>query len=318
MSQPGWSAPGKILLAGEYAVLEGAEAIVMAVDRRARAQVGEAAARLSPFLQAALDVVEEEHGPDSAEAHAARRVVVDSSALADDGTKLGLGSSAAATVSALAAALAVGGGAVDRARVHALAHRAHREAQGGRGSGADVAASTWGGVLAVRQTGDVATPLATRTLALPASLHLVAVWTGHPANTLALVSRMFDFHARDPAGYLASVGALATPAAALIGACERGDAAAAVDAIRAGRVALAGLGAAARLDLETDAVRRVAIVAEERGGAVKPTGAGGGDIAIAAFTDASAVADFRADLTIVGMKAVDVGVDTRGVRQDPA
>jgi phosphomevalonate kinase len=34
------SAPGKLLLAGEYSVLEGGVAVVMAVDRRARARIG--------------------------------------------------------------------------------------------------------------------------------------------------------------------------------------------------------------------------------------------------------------------------------------
>ena len=33
------SAPGKVILSGEYAVLDGAPAVVMAVDRRARVSV---------------------------------------------------------------------------------------------------------------------------------------------------------------------------------------------------------------------------------------------------------------------------------------
>ena len=35
------SAPGKVILCGEYAVLDGAPAICMAVDRRARVEITE-------------------------------------------------------------------------------------------------------------------------------------------------------------------------------------------------------------------------------------------------------------------------------------
>jgi len=41
------SAPGKIVLSGEYAVLDGAPAIVMAVNRRARAALADVDGRVS-------------------------------------------------------------------------------------------------------------------------------------------------------------------------------------------------------------------------------------------------------------------------------
>ena len=91
------SAPGKIMLGGEYAVIDGAEAVLMAVDRRAVAHLENEPCRLSPFLEAAADAIAREVG--GAAAERARRVVVDSEPLRAGDVKLGLGSSAAATVS---------------------------------------------------------------------------------------------------------------------------------------------------------------------------------------------------------------------------
>ncbi|MCX5743511.1 MAG: phosphomevalonate kinase, partial [Proteobacteria bacterium] len=127
------SAPGKLIISGEYAVLDGAPALVLAVNRRVVARlVGEpSTAAPSPFLAAVA-------------AELARRgrvmpaIVVDSSALYDGAMKLGLGSSAAVTVAATALAIA----SADPARVFPIALAAHQAAQAARGaagSGADVA-----------------------------------------------------------------------------------------------------------------------------------------------------------------------------------
>ena len=86
-------------------------------------------------------------------------IAVDSSALYDDGTKLGLGSSAAVTVAATA--LALSGErtlpVIDREEVSTIALAAHAgAARAARGSGADVAAAVHGGVIAVYAANPVA------------------------------------------------------------------------------------------------------------------------------------------------------------------
>jgi mevalonate kinase len=85
--------------------------------------------------------------------------------------------------------------AVQRRRVFAAALAAHRAAQGGRGSGYDVATSVWGGVVRFRGG---CTPLVSRYRppALP-ELHLV---TGaRPLATPAAVARYEQWRQRDPA-----------------------------------------------------------------------------------------------------------------------
>ena len=76
------------------------------------------------------------------------RIIVDShSFFDDDGSKLGLGSSAALTVAITSALMVFYGGLslADRDAILPVAISAHRTAQGGRGSGYDVAASLYGG-----------------------------------------------------------------------------------------------------------------------------------------------------------------------------
>ncbi len=79
----------------------------------------------------------------------AARIDIDSSAFfSPDGTKRGFGSSAAVAVGLCAALLRLGGLEDEalEAAIFPAALAAHRQAQGGRGSGYDVAASRYGGV----------------------------------------------------------------------------------------------------------------------------------------------------------------------------
>ena len=81
-------APGKLVLSGAYAVLEGAPAIVTAVDRYVTADPARRAELVTPEVSVALGA---EHAP-----------WFDASELREDGEKLGLGSSAAIVVASLA------------------------------------------------------------------------------------------------------------------------------------------------------------------------------------------------------------------------
>ena len=82
-------APGKLVLSGAYSVLEGAPAIVSAVDRYVCCDSARPAELITPEVRAAL--------PAGADAP-----LFDASALRAEGRKLGLGSSAAILVASLA------------------------------------------------------------------------------------------------------------------------------------------------------------------------------------------------------------------------
>jgi phosphomevalonate kinase len=295
------SAPGKVLWAGEYAVLEGHPAILTAVDRRAVARLAPAPAEPSPFLAAVADEIRRRLGAESRAAADAARIVVDSRELASGGKKLGLGSSAAATVAATALALRTTEG------VHEIAHAAHAAAQaprGSRGSGADIAAAVHGGTILARRTGDG--PLAVTRLPDPPVAWLL-LWTGQPADTPSLVARTRALRDRDPAGYDDAIGALGAAADALAAAFAAGSPDATLAAVAQGASALADLGSRSGAPLLPAGFREWADRIARFGGVAKPTGAGGGDLILVAFPPDATRPEWP-DMTVLTPR-----VDPRGV-----
>ncbi|HUJ24758.1 MAG TPA: hypothetical protein VLW85_01990 [Myxococcales bacterium] len=268
------SAPGKVFLAGEYAVLEGHPALVVGVDKRIHATVKPA------------DGVHLIHRPSGAEwkppaspppelRFAARaftlaggrdlRVVFEDDFKFGD-LKIGLGGSAAACVLAVRAARP---DASDE-EVMRIAAEAHLAEQGGKGSGADVAACAMGGVLEARSK-----PLTARRVRVPEDLRLLLAFTGKPADTRELIATV----RRDPP----VIAHIARACGELTAALESGDRQAALAAVRSGAAAMKALG------VMTVELERVCALASDAGATAKPSGAGGGDCAVIfAFGDAMA------------------------------
>jgi phosphomevalonate kinase len=248
-------APGKLVLTGAYAVLEGAPAIVVAVDR-----------------YAAVDT----RTPGT----------VDTRSLYDAaGQKLGLGSSAASMVASFGArALARGEDprhAAVRTEIFRAVRAAHKREQGG-GSGVDVAASVHGGALRYTIVRDPSgaskrpTDATMRAVDLPAGLVLASYWSGTSARTSELLSRVDALRARGGASAVFTrLRAAAEDAADAVA-----DAASFVrKASIFGRV-LASLGEAADAPIVPPAFAELASLAEHEHAAFYPSGAGGGDVAV--------------------------------------
>ena len=188
-SVSGWSdcviarAPGKVVLSGAYAVLEGAPALVAAVDRYVVADSHREPDRLTAEVATALTQRTQQTHQTHQRTSASRAPWFDASALRDTShdRKLGLGSSAAILVASLAALTTEEPGQSpgddqDLAqRVFAPALSAHRIAQRG-GSGIDVAASTFGGVLCFRQGAREGELPSHEQVKLPSGLH-IRVWS---------------------------------------------------------------------------------------------------------------------------------------------
>ena len=270
-------APGKLVLMGEYAVLDGAPAIVLAVNRGVEVQVraGDAALQIETpdgddrFVRAAL---------------AGQRGRFTFSAwnpVEGIAGKPGFGGSAAACVVACLAA----GRPLDDA--YAL----HRAAQGS-GSGVDVAASARGGMLRFTLAAPGGAP--PQLQALP-PLRPVVVWSGQSARTGPRLVNYQTWRGRAD---------FADESASLVDAFVEQP----IPAMRAARRALEAMAKDAGLDYRHPALDRAIALAEGLGGAAKASGAGGGDCAVALLPDAGAEAAYLTALQKNDLQTISIEV----------
>jgi phosphomevalonate kinase len=297
------AAPGKLLLAGAYAVLDGAPALVVAIDRYAVADGARQAASPTPEVLAALPA---ETAPE-----------VDASALREGAFKLGLGSSAAILVASLGVAY-VRGGRDLRARevrdaMFAEARRAHARVQAG-GSGVDVAASVHGGAVEYQLGAGGATRAdAAR---LPTGMGVEVFWCGAPAITTDMRGRVSALRSRDAGAYRARIREVGDASSAAIAAARSYDASAFLAASRGTAAALLALGHDADAPIVPPALVGLASVAEAEGGAFIPSGAGGGDVFV--YLGLSAASPrFSAAAAAAGMRPIHMQLDLEGVRLRP-
>ena len=274
-------APGKVVLVGEYAVVDGAPAIVAAVDRGVKCTVTPGRFAIDTpgddrFVRAALAAVD---------APPQRYHFADwnpSPTL----TKAGLGGSAAATVCACLA----GAPQLTPAALLQTALTVHHDVQGS-GSGVDIAAAVHGGVLRFERGAVKALP----------GVEPVVVYSGGSAATGPRVAQYLDLGDRRP--FIEGSRALVDrfqqePLAVLRSACDL----------------LEDMTRRAGIHWWTPALRRIVDIAADCGGAAKPSGAGGGDCAIALFSDDEAAQAFRDRCTEAGFTVIPTRI-ARGARR---
>jgi mevalonate kinase len=312
------AAPGKIFLVGEYAVLEGGVAVLAAVSRYAVAQYVPGTAPQSAVVDEAVKRALAAIGEASA-ALPPGSVMVDTDAFCQAKAKIGLGSSAATAVATVGAMFEAAGLSIEgmQHEIFAIAEAAHRAAQGGVGSGADVAAAVWGGFTKFVRPAEG--PPVIEPIVVPAGLHLVVFWTGESADTRDLVESVRSYARMAPSSYRMLMGALRTTAERFVNELGAGRATGAV--VAAGRYGrqLAELGKAAGVKIVTDAFERAAALARELGGDAKPSGAGGGDVGVALFATPEAAALFvracQPALEVLDISLARSGVYRRSAEQ---
>ncbi len=272
-------APGKVVLSGAYAVLEGARAVVAAVDRYVVADASKPGTFLTPEVAAALAG----EGVTSAEA----APWFDAEALRHEGRKLGLGSSAAILCASLAARVLAREPALSAAdlaeRVFRPALAAHRAAQRG-GSGIDVAASAYGGVLVARRAAD---GLELSRVAFPPGIRITVLASPLPASTPQLIRSVRALATSAPRVYAGLLARQSEASEQAADAFLSGDAASLLAALARQGDALRELGVAARVPIVTPEVLELQAAAQTLGAAALPAGAGGGDVALWVTTGAA-------------------------------
>ncbi len=214
--------------------------------------------------------------------------------------KFGIGSSAALAVALSAALQEV---ADTDAAIVQTALEAHRDFQGGLGSGVDVVCSSMGGLVEYTMN-----EINARRIGWPEGLLAGVVWVGVPANTGAKLLQLMEQDARPSRAALVM-------ASRRMAAVWRGGA---TDVILAeyhdyisvlrefGRDHDLGIFAAGHAEL--------AAAADDAGVVYKPCGAGGGDTGVVLTKDESALRAFMDRAGGLGVQCLDMKIDPRGAQ----
>jgi phosphomevalonate kinase len=325
-------APGKLMLAGEYAVLGPAgEALAVAVapclkaraepgeqwslvrtDRGIAWEDGEAVPSELVFAHAALQTVRDA----CADAMVPHRISTHAPAVTTDSTKRGLGSSASAAVAVTAALCAATSATLDKRRVLDLALKAHRFAQGGLGSGYDVATITMGGLVhwrPARVAGESVGGHEAETIDWPRGLHMIAGYTGQSASTPNFLERLQAIASEDATELTHELMALGRPVSGLIQAFRLGALDEVLAGIEACHHALVAWDLARSLGVMTPAIEAMVCGAQLVGASAKVSGAGGGDSVVAFAKDPAVLEALAAAWTAEGFAPMTINVHHPGV-----
>jgi phosphomevalonate kinase len=345
------SAPGKLVILGEYAVLKGAPALAMAVGQRARVtlrwiegprSVLESSlwpGRTIPFHPDALRAFEavdpetgralslvqhlfswfrKNHGP-LLQDRQAIRLELDTGDFYSQSGKLGLGSSAALTV-ALFAALYRSRDASDldcaAGEIWPWLWRMYREQPDQRGSGVDIAAACFGHWIRFQKGLANELPFL-QAFSREAPCPLLIVWTGHSTSTGGMLERFFQWESREPACFQGMIDTLTRISEAGVAAFRGGETKGLRHAVDDYAEALVQLGEASGLEILSGEHARLLAMARALGISYKPSGAGGGDVGFAMAESWETLAPFRHQVESMGYHIVESNQETQGLEIRP-
>lgn len=351
--------PGKLMVAGEFAVLEPYQRlVVMAVDRFVHATISastenqltledfelenlhwthryqqiniESTNQHINFVEEAMLIAcdylyEQSITPDPFTLHIKSEL--------DDvsGKKYGLGSSAAVVTAVVTAILTKhlnNKPAPDL--IFKLASIAHVKTQG-NGSGADIAASTYGGILQytsfqaewlldkLKDMGKLSdlieekwVYLSVKRIQLPENIHICIGWTGTPASTANLVDKILSLKVDQPEQFQQFLIDSAKAVDTFLRGVEKEDIPSLLKGIEKNRRCLAMLGTHANVVIETSRLRDLAILANKFDGAGKLSGAGGGDCGIAFIPMKEKIGPLQQAWEEAGIKPLSMNIFPRG------
>lgn len=331
------SAPAKVILAGEYSVLAGGPALVLAVDRRIqltfdRGQSGLLHIAAPGFADGLYSVdLNLDHRGASGEKLAmsvdlinrlidsdvsyrdfrdySGRLTLDSRAFYGGENKLGLGSSAALTVALdeLLAKLFTRPQESLNERWQRL-HAVHSHVQGKQGSGVDIAASLRGGLSIFQRRRKASCVI--RAGELPARLNVAYIWTGSSASTPAYLQSLSDWRINNTAAYDTCMGRLVDATEYLT---AQHDAVCFLDGLRAFTQALWHFDQLSQLGIFASGHDDLWALSQAYSTLVyKPCGAGGGDLGIVVTDNAQDLAQFVEQAGRMGKQHLTLNMSALG------
>ncbi len=324
MTETIYSAPGKLVLIGEYAVTQGLPALSMAINRRAIVKRDTYTDQshclftsMAPQTSFNFELSRGHFQWQKTPPESIRKFVellpwpatqkatpgiqlslnTDQFYLPDSDQKIGLGSSAALM---LAATVALGGD-------YALACKQHQQLQGQLGSGIDLASSYNGGLIYFQQQ-------QSEPLQLPADFYWRAVWTENSAQTSQFVKSFQSWHESQPERWQQQREYAAILIAAAITACGNGDSLGLLANLRAYGEWMRDLGLLIGEPIYTQEHETLRKLALSTGNVWKPSGAGGGDIGIICAQSRQKLKQICQTITESGYTILDLEPDMDGLK----
>ena len=326
------------MLCGEYAVLSGAPAIVVAMNRRATSEIETIDSDTCHFTSRGFEgrsqhklsaLLNETHPSAQDPAYLcwhvlnqlnkchrlpkelpAFRVTTDSRNLFFNSNKLGLGSSAAICTGLSAALMLMASrGSVEqpsRKDIFEVALCAHRASQNAHGSGLDIAASTYGGAISFSRSNN---QTMTTAINLPDNMHYAIFNTGQASDTSTYLGHFSSWRNN------ADTRSLDQLCDTAFGFRETllGSPANWPFAMQQYIEALQSFDTSAKQGIYTENHTLLNTLALRQRILYKPCGAGGGDLGIAMSTQSEDIIDFVQAAQKAGFQSIDLEIDTNGV-----
>ena len=243
------------------------------------------------------------------------------------GIKYGLGSSAAVVTSVITVILEKylpQSPAKDL--IFKLAAISHCLTQGS-GSGADIAASSYGGILEytsfqaewlMEEFENKASLtelvekkwlyLSVKRIELPKKVSILIGWTGKPASTTKLVDKILELKTTNPKQFQRFLHDSETAVNKILQGIKEDNIPIFLTGIKQNRRSLSTVGEKAGVEIETELLRVLCDLAEQFTGAGKPSGAGGGDCGIAFVTSLDAAEELVEAWVASGIKPLAINV----------
>jgi phosphomevalonate kinase len=340
--------PGKLILLGEYAVLEKAPALVAAVNRHCKVRIeslynstfqvrtpnlnipeiqfildqdGDAHFRTNVdsktqeqlhFVLAILKYVSQRSGKIPGAS-----ISIDTTSFYHrvTGNKFGLGSSAALTVSLLSGLMEYIGKNISDEDLYREAFLAHRFAQGKMGSGVDIAASATGGIIsytmpenANKLNGNI------QRIGRPDNLYMECIWAGYAVSTRNFVRNVHTYKNEHPKDYDKLLGTMGMLSKEGVKAFAGNDTDAFLNIISDFFECERELGLRSGTEIVSDVHEEINSIVKAQGGTYKPSGAGGGDIGIAFCNDPDCIEKIRLAIKDSMFDLMNLEVQPRGVQ----
>jgi phosphomevalonate kinase len=350
------SAPGKLILLGEYAVLEGAPALAMAVNRFAQVildpisldhclldapeigisdlpftlnqeedlsfltSISEKVEKRLSFFSSTLKLIRKIRQQGLSELPNFK-IKLDTSQFfhREDSQKLGLGSSAAVTVGLISALLQFGDNDFNPMRqsnqIFEAALRSHRNAQENIGSGIDVAASVFGGILKYKiQDPEFSIPPFHEKLTIQPDLHILIIWTGKSASTSQFVRKVKAFKQTKSKDFERIINRMSAMSNSGIEAYAQKNISGFMEAIKQYSAAMKYLGEKSGIPIVSKIHQIISEIVIDGGGVYKPSGAGGGDLGIAFCKTIGEKEKIFHKLEDAGFDVLNLEIATKGIQ----